>query len=39
MLQAGAMLFTARRAAGHAISRMPLDPTWDDEGLRIELVR
>jgi predicted RNase H-like nuclease len=39
MLQAAAMLYTARRAAGHAISRMPLDPTWDSEGLRVELVR
>jgi predicted RNase H-like nuclease len=39
MLQAAAMLYTARRAAGHAISRMPLDPTWDSEGLRVEVVR
>lgn len=39
MLQVAAMLFTARRAAGHAISRMPLDPTWDEEGLRLEVVR
>ncbi len=39
VLQAGAMLFTARRAAGRAISRMPLDPTWDDEGMRMEIVR
>ncbi len=39
LLQAGALLFTARRAAGRAISRMPLDPTWDDEGMRMEIVR
>ena len=39
VLQAGALLFTARRAAGRAISRMPLDPTWDDEGMRMEIVR
>ncbi len=39
MLQAAALLFTARRASGRAISRMPLDPTWDDEGMRMEIVR
>ena len=39
LLQVGALLFTARRAAGRAISRMPLDPTWDDEGMRMEIVR
>jgi predicted RNase H-like nuclease len=39
MLQAGALLFTARRGAGRAISRMPLDPTWDDTGMRMEIVR
>jgi predicted RNase H-like nuclease len=39
MLQAGALLFTARRGAGRAISRMPLDPTWDETGMRIEIVR
>lgn len=39
MLSAAALLFTARRAAGRAISRMPLDPTWDTEGMRMEVVR
>ncbi len=39
MLQAAAMLWTGRRAAGRAINRLPLDPDWDDGGLRVELVR
>jgi predicted RNase H-like nuclease len=39
VLQAAGLLWTARRAAGHAITRMPLDATWDDHGLRVELVR
>lgn len=39
MYNAAAMLWTARRASGRAISRLPLDPEWDDQGIRIELVR
>ena len=39
MLAAAAMLWTARRGSGRAISRMPLDPFWDNEGMRMELVR
>lgn len=39
MLRAGAMLWTARRASGRAISRLPIDAEWDDSGIRIELVR
>jgi predicted RNase H-like nuclease len=39
LLDAAAMLWTARRQAGRAISRFPLDPTWDSEGMRTELVR
>ena len=39
MLRAAALLWTARRASGRAISRFPLDPTWDDEGMRVEIVR
>jgi predicted RNase H-like nuclease len=39
LMQAGALLFTARRAAGRAISRMPIDPTWDESGMRMEIVR
>ena len=39
VLQAAGLVWTARRAMGRAISRFPLDPTWDVNGLRIELVR
>ena len=39
MLQAAALLFTARRASGRAISRMPIDPVWDEVGMRMEIVR
>ena len=39
MLQAAGLLWTARRAAGRAINRLPMDPTWDTTGLRMELVR
>jgi predicted RNase H-like nuclease len=39
MLQAAAMLWTARRASGRAVSRLPADPTWDVNGMRVELVR
>lgn len=39
MYEAAAMLWTARRASGRAISRLPLDPEWDAEGIRVELVR
>ncbi len=39
MYEAAAMLWTARRASGRAISRLPMDPEWDDGGIRIELVR
>lgn len=39
LLQAAGLLWTARRAAGHAITRMPLDADWDEHGLRVELVR
>ncbi len=39
MMAAAAMLWTARRGSGRAISRMPLDPFWDNEGMRMELVR
>jgi predicted RNase H-like nuclease len=39
MLEAGAMLWTARRASGRAISRLPLDPEWDAAGIRVEIVR
>lgn len=39
MFEAAAMLWTARRASGRAISRVPLDPEWDEAGIRVELVR
>ena len=39
LLQVAALLFTARRASGRAVSRMPIDPTWDDVGMRMEIVR
>jgi predicted RNase H-like nuclease len=39
LLAAAALLFTARRASGRAISRMPIDPLWDENGIRMEIVR
>lgn len=39
LVQAVGLLWTARRAAGRAMQRLPLDPEWDSSGLRIELVR
>ena len=39
LLQVAAMLWTARRASGRAVSRLPADPTWDTTGMRVELVR
>ena len=39
LLQAAGLLWTARRASGRAVNRLPADPTWDASGLRMELVR
>jgi predicted RNase H-like nuclease len=39
LIQACALVWTARRAAGRAMSRLPLDPKWDEAGMRMELVR
>jgi predicted RNase H-like nuclease len=39
MYEAAAMLWTARRASGRAISRLPMEPEWDEAGIRVELVR
>ena len=39
MYEATSMLWTARRASGRAISRLPMDPEWDEAGIRVELVR
>lgn len=33
-----ALLWTARRVFGHAAKRIPVEPEWDSEGLRMELV-
>jgi len=39
LLDAGALLWTARRIFARAGTRIPSDPEWDDEGLRMEIVR
>jgi predicted RNase H-like nuclease len=39
VLNAAALLWTARRIAGRAITRLPQDPQWDEQGRRIEIVR
>ena len=39
VLQAAGLVWTARRAAGRAMQRLPLDPAWDTAGMRMELVR
>lgn len=39
VVRAAGLLWTARRASGRAINRLPIDPTWDAHGLRIEVVR
>ncbi len=33
-----ALLWTARRVWGHAAKRIPIEPEWDSEGLRMEIV-
>jgi predicted RNase H-like nuclease len=39
LLQATALVWTARRAAGRAMNRLPQDPGWDSSGMRMEIVR
>jgi predicted RNase H-like nuclease len=39
LLDGCAALWTARRILAKAATRSPEDPEWDDEGLRIEIVR
>lgn len=39
LIDAAACLWTARRIAARAVSRLPEDPEWDALGLRMELVR
>jgi predicted RNase H-like nuclease len=39
LLDAAAILWTARRIASRSATRLPTDPEWDSEGLRMEIVR
>ncbi|MCU1490033.1 MAG: hypothetical protein JWM85_1438 [Acidimicrobiaceae bacterium] len=39
LLDVAACLWTARRIAARAGTRIPLDPEWDGQGLRMEIVR
>jgi predicted RNase H-like nuclease len=39
LLDAAACMWTARRIMGRAMTRLPLDPEWDGEGLRMEIIR
>jgi predicted RNase H-like nuclease len=39
LLDAAALLWTARRVAARAVQRLPEHPEWDEAGLRMELVR
>jgi len=39
VLDAAACLWTARRVVSRAVNRLPEDPEWDSEGLRMEIVR
>lgn len=39
LVNATGLLWTARRACGRAMNRLPADPEWDSSGLRMELVR
>jgi len=38
-MDAAGLLWTARRIAGKAITRLPMDREWDDQGRRMEIVR
>jgi predicted RNase H-like nuclease len=38
-LDAAALMWTARRIYARAGTRLPADPEWDEEGLRMEFVR
>ena len=38
LLDAAAMLWTARRIFSRSAMRLPVDPEWDGQGLRMELV-
>ena len=39
VIQACALVWTARRAAARGINRLPIDANWDETGMRMELVR
>ena len=39
LLDAGALLWTARRIFAKGGTRIPSDPEWDEEGLRMEIIR
>jgi predicted RNase H-like nuclease len=39
VLDGAALVWTARRIFAHAGTRLPSDPEWDEEGLRMEFVR
>jgi predicted RNase H-like nuclease len=39
LLDAAANVWTARRIAARAVKRMPTNPEWDENGLRMEFVR
>jgi predicted RNase H-like nuclease len=38
LVDAAALLWTARRVFGHAAIRLPREAEWDSEGIRMELV-
>jgi predicted RNase H-like nuclease len=39
LLDAAAFMWTARRISARAGMRVPIDPEWDGEGLRMEIIR
>ena len=39
LLDAASCLWTARRVVAKAMTRLPEDPEWDDQGLRMEIMR
>jgi predicted RNase H-like nuclease len=39
LIDAAVTLWTARRIVARAVSRVPEDPEWDENGLRMEIVR
>jgi predicted RNase H-like nuclease len=39
LVDSSASLWTARRVLARAVTRLPEDPEWDDQGFRMELLR